>query len=575
METAVSCPTEVEQLVSLANLTSFVTNDPALLHTGTLSEAAATVLASLLTSGAELESLVLTQEFPSSDSAATLGAAIANSTISSLTVDASKGNFVPSPQLVRTLTASLGPRLERLKIMCAALSPDEAQTISNALMLRCSSTLNGLEIGRCALDRDSCVRLAAGLGTLKSLTAVRLYGNRLYDGSNALLIAGLTKLTNGLREVRIRSLGSGLGPETLLELRKLLQAGETIQTLDLSGQCLGAEGTSALADARLPWLQQLSVSRTRLGPAGAQKLAQLISRTHRMSSLRIMFNLIGNEGASALGNAIRVSCIKTLEELNITGCELDSAGVIALFTPLKDSMLRELRMDYNTAGDAGATAVADCLLRGRIRRLSIYKSFMGAIAAQHLVRVLKVSCELQTLNLSSNKFDRDGEVVLNSINAKYPMEELNMAYCSIGNQGASAAAGLIRRVGCRNVILRHNLIEAKGIIELVDAIEVSSVRTETLDLGFNPARSEGARYIAERLVKPNRSVVGLSITKIEMTIAGAEEIAKALRDRRRDGALMRLVMAKDDCSEAGLKNILEVQEWEKSVHGRSVIDFSS
>lgn len=577
METALTCPAETDQLPSLeslANLTSFVTNDPSLLHAGTPSEAGTSVLVWLLRSGAEMERLVLTQKLPSPSSAATLGSAIANSTVRSLTIDTLDGAFSSDSQLIRALVASLDQRLEHLKIVGTVLSPEEAQTVASALMMKCSATLSELEICRCTLDYDACARLAAGIGTLKLIRAVTLHGNRTDDKGTSMFVQALTA---GLRELRIRSHGSGFGPGTLMAVQKLLQAetGETIQTLDLSGNNMGDVGISALVDVRLPSLRQLSLSRNSFGPVGAQKLAHIIRRTHHLSSLHITFNHLGEEGSSALGKAIKDSCINTLEEFNITGCGLTSAEVTALFTPLRINTLRELRMDYNTTECAGLTAVTDCLLGGRIRRLSMCKNYIaGDIAAPQLAKSLKAAYALQTLNLSSNKLD-GAEAVLDSINARYPMEELNMAYCCMEYPDVCAAARFIERVGCRRVDLRHIHIDAEDVIVLVDAIEASCFRTEALDLSFNHVGRQGAEYIAERLVKPDRSLAELNITMIGITDEGAKTLANALRGRRKEGMLRKLVVAKGDCGKSGLADILKVQEWENAVHGWSVIRFSS
>ncbi len=573
--------TNIDQLLILSGLTSFITNGPSLLYTEMFSppESSALVLASLLTSGAELESLVLSQKSWESSPAltksaisSTLGSSIAHSAVRSLIVSKAYDIFASNPELFRTLVASLCPRFEHLQITGIELSPDEARTLGDALAQNCAG-LSDLKIRKCMMKPDRCAGLAAGIRKLRSLSAITLYGNNMHEDAAVLLIEALTAM-DGLREIRVRA--QGLEPRTLVALRSLLQTavGEKLQLLDLCSNGLENDGISALADVRLPLLRQLFVSRNRIGPLGAQKLAQTISGSPSLVSLRLSSNLIG-KGAEALGKAIGDTCKGTLEELNVANCELALPEVVALFTPLRDSALRELTVTICEIEKEAAAAVADCLSRGRIRKLIMFSNSMKEIDAAQIAKVLEKASELQILDLSSNPFKKGGKTVLNSINTRYPMETLRIEGCGIGNLGAIATAKFIRRVGCRKVDLLMNEIDVEGIIAIVDAVEAASVRTEVLDLGCNPVGAKGAKHIAERLVKPNRSVVELGIADIKMKNEGAKAIAGAIRDRREGGVLKKLILAKNEREDVEtIKDIIEVQEWEKTAHGWSVIEFS-
>ena len=106
-----------------------------------------------------------------------------------------------------------------------------------------------------------------------------------------------------------------------------------------------------------------------------------------LTILGLNSNQIGNAGASALADALRVNT--SLTELNLYNNQIGDAGATALADALKlNTSLTTLNLNSNQIGDDGASALADALKTNtNLTILSLYSNQIGD-ALQEIRRLM-------------------------------------------------------------------------------------------------------------------------------------------------------------------------------------------
>ena len=144
---------------------------------------------------------------------------------------------------------------------------------------------------------------------------------------------------------------SAHGMETL---HRMSENDPTLTALDVNSNSIGDAGASALAEALKvnKTLMMLNVHNNDIGDHGASALADALKVNKTLTKLSLYRNSIGATGASALAEALKVN--KTLTELNVAGNSIGDAGASALAEALKvNNKLMMLDVQGNSIGAAG------------------------------------------------------------------------------------------------------------------------------------------------------------------------------------------------------------------------------
>ncbi len=548
------------ELVNLSNLASFVTNATEPINGRYSDSKKVSVLVSLLASGAEIERLKLSpytfgNEF-SADIASPdpdqLACAVKHSSVRSLIIYARMDEdpltllTMTKDEMYQKLAESIGTQLERLKILSADFRLDDIASFQ-ALLARCTR-ITHVTLRSCSFD-DQCERkLDSRIASqLQSLESLKLYYVIMDDSSLAKLLGELHGLIH-LSELIIfecpkfgKKCAAAICGFARLKQLELVSIG----SLDDEDMTALAEGSPVFA------LRRLIFGSNRIGPMGGASLARMIARCPNLCELGLPDNQIGPGAAKKLGEAVKHSgCAMSLCRLDITMHNLGQTGVVALFSATNFPALTSLRMGMNAAGDAGAKAVSDCLLRSRAKLVELHAKCndITAIGAADLLRVLGW-CSI--LGLQKNQIGPEGGVaVINQLISAggRHLEELGLSWCNIGDIGAEAVGRLIGCGGCSRIKLKNNEIHAAGAKAIVDACRVAQ-RISILDLSGNPIGDQGAGYIAEGIIKTNRAVEDLRMWKIWIKDSGASSIIAALKERNREGTLRALTLFEPEFTE--------------------------
>ncbi|KAI9010787.1 hypothetical protein DFJ74DRAFT_772370 [Hyaloraphidium curvatum] len=152
-----------------------------------------------------------------------------------------------------------------------------------------------------------------------------------------------------------------------------------LEVLRLGHHRIGPKGADALADAlpRTTSLRELDLSNNRIRSRGAVRLAQGLKRNGSLRRLRLGDNQIGSLGAAALGSCLAAN--HTLEELGLAGNPIGADGAEELAAGLaKNRGLVTLDLSGCQLGEEGRRALGEAVaVNDTLRNLVAEFSFFG------------------------------------------------------------------------------------------------------------------------------------------------------------------------------------------------------
>ncbi len=358
---------------------------------------------------------------------------------------------------------------------------------------------------------EIAVVLATSLKSCTNLQTLEISNNSIGSEGTVALADGLKSCTN-LQTLNISK--NSIGSEGAVALADDLKSCINLQTLGISLNGIGSEGAVALADGLKSCtnLQTLNINYNSIGSVGAVALADGLKSCTNLQTLNISLNSIGSEGAVALADGIK-SCTN-LQTLNISYNSVGSEGAVALADNLKScTNLQTLDISYNLIGSEGAVALAGGLKScTNLQTLNISKNSIGSQGAVVLADGLKSCTNLQTLDISDSSIDSEGAVALaDGLKSFTNLQTLDISYNLIGSKGAVALAGDLK--SCTNLqtlYISKNSIGSQGAVALADGLK-SCTNLQTLNISKNSIDSQGAVALADGL----KSCTNLQTLNIE------------------------------------------------------------
>lgn len=513
---------------ALCGLASFVTNSREVLKIDwKLTPTEAAVVCSLLAQ-TEISSLAVQEDLPPG-AGTRLGEALLDSKIIALTLEYYCEDCIrPTSELLRMLAANASKAaIEELSIHHLQM-PDGR---------RCNLFGEFTALRRLSVSTDDTSRcctplLIEGISKQRALESLCIRGIKFSDSDAEALVAALKPLPL-MTDLTVSN--ADLGAKTARPIGDLVARGR-IKKLNLCGNRLEDEGASAMVNAilRSPRgircnLRELNLRGCGIGQAGGRKVvAELVAGSPRLTKLDLSENCIGETS--------RPLNARSLEELDLVGCQLGPRGVESLLgKATRLPALKALRMGWNGAGDMGIRAIGRLLLRSgsghiALRELLVGHNDITEAGALELAGVLSRIYTLESIDLGENQIGARGATailrVLAAMSAS-PMDTIRFRECEIGDVGAAAVALVISRRGCRFVLLSDNGISAAGAKAISDSVRECSATMSVLDLSCNPIGDVGVSYLLDGILaswqqnSQNRRVRELNIARTRMGVKGA------------------------------------------------------
>mmetsp|Transcript_18795 Transcript_18795/g.38258 ORF Transcript_18795/g.38258 Transcript_18795/m.38258 type:complete len:267 (+) Transcript_18795:89-889(+) len=222
-------------------------------------------------------------------------------------------------------------------------------------------------------------------------------------------------------EAAVRKLLLKVGTSTLEQVMRS-------QRLEWYNKGLDAGDAKVVAHviAISPELRELAMGSNSVGDEGAAAIAEALKVNccgrHVLSLLSLNANAIGDEGAVALGDALRENAVLT--NISLAGNAIGDRGAAAIAAGLKASSdtrermtrLTELDLYHNRIGDEGAVAIAEALGGNKVLTLlDVRHNAIGAAGGMAMAKALKVNVQLAELHIAANKIGRAGEEELKEV----------------------------------------------------------------------------------------------------------------------------------------------------------------
>ena len=197
--------------------------------------------------------------------------------------------------------------------------------------------------------------------------------------------------------------------QSLSTLCLALTVNTSLTSLHLMDNSIGDEGASSLSEALIvnTSLSSLALCLNTIGAEGASSLSEALRVNTSLTSLDLSVNSIGDEGASSLSEALRVNTFLT--SLDLRANSIGDEGASSLSEALRvNTSLTCLDLRANSIGDEGASSLSEALrVNTSLTFLYLSKNSIGVEGASSLSEALRVNTSL-TLDLGSNSIGAAG-----------------------------------------------------------------------------------------------------------------------------------------------------------------------
>eukprot|EP01116_Phalansterium_solitarium_P011603 TRINITY_DN27338_c0_g1_i1.p1 TRINITY_DN27338_c0_g1~~TRINITY_DN27338_c0_g1_i1.p1 ORF type:complete len:632 (+),score=262.65 TRINITY_DN27338_c0_g1_i1:103-1998(+) len=258
------------------------------------------------------------------------------------------------------------------------------------------------------------VRLFEALKINNTLTAIDLSGmsgiNRNHIGTaGAHAVADATRVNVVLKKIALRE--NGFGADGAAIIAEGMRYNEVLSHMDLGSNSIGFDGAAILGEALLSsGLLHLSLSRNKIGDAGAKAIAQFIGSSRTIQSIDLSHNKIGPAAGRFLGLAMRDN--QSLESINLEKNDLGSIGTKEIAEALRVSPsthLKVLILASNKIDERGAQDLSEMLRLNRVLvKLDLATNFLCDAGATHFGAAIRDNKTLQFLDISTNKIGDSG-----------------------------------------------------------------------------------------------------------------------------------------------------------------------
>ena len=216
-------------------------------------------------------------------------------------------------------------------------------------------------------DRPTVLRVLVAMLKTTELKNCKLLKNNLYIESATMLakigtekgimLSGMTR-----NQTEAKFISQNLKPAEAILIASDLQFMAVLTRLELQMNSIGNGGAKAISEALKvnPVLTNLRLFDNNIGDDGAKAIAEALKVNPVLTNLLLSGNNIGDDGAKAIAEALKVN--RVLTSLGLSSNTIGVDGAKAIAEALKvNPVLTKLNLQLNCLRDAGEKAVRDAV----------------------------------------------------------------------------------------------------------------------------------------------------------------------------------------------------------------------
>jgi len=258
----------------------------------------------------------------------------------------------------------------------------------------------------------------------------------------------------------------------------------------------------------------IDINNKNISPSDVKLIAPFLRETLYITSLKLSFNKLSNQGAIIVANALQ-----------------------------HQQTVVHLDLGFNGIGDEGASQLASTLSTNRtLRTLCLSGNMIGEIGAKSMADCLRVNSTLQVLHLTGNSLTEKGVCFLgDALLCNKALLKLFMGGAAMGQSGAASIA---RALEAHGTPLRSNAEEDPSVSEMTAFMNSQSISAlvtgfafdqrhevmgglEWLYVSQNAIGDEGVAHIAKAMTV-NKGLRAIELGFNDVSAQGIETLCGSL-----------------------------------------------
>ena len=395
-----------------------------------------------------------------------------------------------------------------------------------AAAISCNHYLQEFNIGRNHLGSVGAIKIAKGLQSISTLTKLCIHGNNIpsftvddiaYSISHNTQMEELDVSWNNFQAVGI------------MKIAKCLQHICTLKKLNVSCNNITDEAADDIADVIMcnTQMEELDVSRNYLQTMGVRKITKSLQNVYTLKKLNICYNSITNDAADDI--AIVIMCNTQMEELDVSGTDLQTTGIMKIAKSLLHSCaLKKLYINKNNITDKAANDITDVIkCNPHLQEFDISINNLQVPGITRIARGLQNISKLKKVYINNNNItDEAAGVIADVILCNSNLVEFDIGASNLQALGAKKIAKALQKISS----LKKLYISNNNITDIVadDIVAIISCnKIQELDVSKNNLKAAGIIKLAQAL-QIISTLTSLYINNNKVTDEAADDIAAAI-----------------------------------------------
>ena len=369
------------------------------------------------------------------------------------------------------------------------------------------------------------LKISRSLLNILSLTKLYINHNNItYEATDN--IAAVISHNKNLQEFDIS--GNNLQTAGVIKIMKALKGLNTLRKLYISNNSITDKVTDNIAAviSHNKNLQEFDISGNNLQTAGVIKIMKALKGLNTLRKLYISNNSITDEVADYITAVL--SCNTGIEVLDISGNNLQANGAIKIGNFLQNIYTPKTLFITNTDNPADVDISAVISDNASLQEIYIYNNNLQTTEVEIFTKPLQAICTLSKLHIGYNNITKEAaKVIATVVSINADLQELNLGCNDLQKLGAiKIAKGLQKISSLTKLYIDHNNITDAAAHDVAAAISCN-IHLQELNLGGNDLQTSGIIVIARSLQKIS-SLKVLHINDNYITYEAADDIATAI-----------------------------------------------